>query len=66
MKRTSPRYMPDQDNGKLFQTLDQLGDKQLKPSEFWDDIREGNLVWIDSLLNPRLCVPKKYRAAILH
>ena len=59
-------YTSDPDYGKLFQTLDQLGDGQLKPSESQYDIREGNLVWMDSRLTPRVCVPKKYRAAILH
>ncbi len=59
-------YTSDPDYGELFQTLDQMGDWQLKPSESRYDIREGNLVWMDSRLNPRVCVPKKYRAAILH
>ncbi len=56
----------DQAYGELFQTLAQLGDKQLKPSESRYDILEGNLVWIDSRLNPRVCVLKMYQAAILH
>ncbi len=64
MRRKFPRS--DSDSGKLLQTLDQLGDKQLKPSESRSDIREGNLVWIDSRLNPKVCVPRKYQAAILH
>ncbi len=59
-------YQSDPDCGELFQTPDLLGDKQLKPSESRDDIREGNLVWMDNRLTPRVCVPKKYRAAILH
>ncbi len=36
----------DPDYGELYQTLAQLGDKQPKPSESRDDIREGNLIWI--------------------
>ncbi len=59
-------YKSDPDYGELFQTLDQLGDKQLKPSESRYNIREENLVWMDSRLNPRICVPRKYWAAILH
>ena len=59
-------YTSDPDYGELYQTLDQLGNGQLKPSESRYDIREGNLVWMDSRLTPRVCVPKKYRAAILH
>ncbi len=43
-----------------------MGDKQLKPSVSRYDIREGNLVWIDSSLNPKVYVPRKYQAAILH
>jgi hypothetical protein len=59
-------YTSDPDYGELFQTLDQLGDKQLKPSESRYDIWEGNLMWIDSRLNLRICVPRKHQAAILH
>ncbi len=51
-------YMSDQDYGKLFQTL--------KPRESLYDILEGNLMGIDRELNPRVCVPKKLQAAILH
>ncbi len=40
-------YMSDQDYGWLYQTLAQLGDKELKPSESLHNIREGNLIWID-------------------
>ncbi len=41
-------YTSNPDYGKLYQTLDQLGDGQLKPSESLYDIREGNLVRMDS------------------
>ncbi len=41
-------YKSDPDYGELFENLDQRGDKQLKPSESMYDIREGNLVWMDS------------------
>ncbi len=52
-------YTSDPDYGKLYQTLAQLpvGDKQLKPSESRDNIWEGNLMWINSWLNPSICVP---------
>ncbi len=56
----------DPDCGKLYQTRVQLGDKQLKPSESKYKILEGNLLWIYSQLNTRVCVPRKYQAAILH
>ncbi len=59
-------YKSDPEYGELFQTLDQLLDRQLKPSESRYDIREGNLVWMHNRLTPRVCVPKKYQAAILH
>ncbi len=53
-------YTSDSDwYGKLNQTIDQLGDKQLKPSESRYDIREGNLMWIGNLLNPWVCVLRK-------
>ncbi len=35
-------------------------------SESRYDIMEGNLMCMDSRMTPRVCVPKKYRAAILH
>ncbi len=38
-------YTSDPNYGELYQTLDQLGDKQLKPSESRYNILEGNLVY---------------------
>jgi hypothetical protein len=37
-------YTSGPDYGELLQTIDLLGDKQLKPSESRYDIREGNLI----------------------
>ncbi len=60
--RVTPLDRSDQDFGELFRTLDQLEDKQLKPSESLDDIMEGTC----AERQQTQLVPKKYQAAILH
>jgi hypothetical protein len=57
-------YEKDPDYGPVYQ---KLTDPQSTPDPSLSlyNIRDGNVIWIDRHSNPRICVPQKYRTAIL-
>eukprot|EP00960_Hanusia_phi_P013747 403541-Hanusia_phi.AAC.1 len=59
-------YSDDDDYGEIFNTLSSGKSDPTRPSLQLYAIRDENLVWIDKRFQPRVCVPKKYRALILH
>eukprot|EP00961_Rhodomonas_salina_P186823 2522499-Rhodomonas_salina.1 len=59
-------YTDDADYGDIFSTLSLGKSDPTCPLLQLYTIRDENLVWIDRRFQPRVCVPKKYRALILH
>eukprot|EP00961_Rhodomonas_salina_P090950 1223993-Rhodomonas_salina.2 len=57
-------YSDDPDYGEIFKTLKDDEDTS-QPSLSLYSIRRGNLFWLDVNLQPRICVPRKYRVALL-
>ena len=59
-------YTDDPDYGEIFQTLSSDQKPPDRPSLQLYSVRDGNLVWLDKRFHPRICVPKRYRAQVIH
>eukprot|EP00961_Rhodomonas_salina_P214213 2892746-Rhodomonas_salina.2 len=59
-------YTNDPDYGEIYQTLSSGQADPERPSLQLYSVRDGNLIWVDKRYHPRVCVPLKYLALILH
>ena len=59
-------YAGDPDYGEIFKKLSSQTKYPEEPSLQLYAIRGDALVWLDGKQRPRVCVPKKYRASLLH